>query len=52
MKKRYIVGIGLVVVLLALLIVWGVYVNDSYSADEAAVAAMAGSATVFVRQTE
>lgn len=32
MKKRYIVGISLVVVLLAMVIGWGVYVGDYYAA--------------------
>lgn len=50
MKKRYIVGICLVAVLLALMIGWGVYVGDYYSADETAVAAMAGSETVSVQE--
>ena len=52
MKKRYIVGICLVAVLLALMIGWGVYVGDYYSADETAVAAMAGSETVSVQKMD
>lgn len=52
MKKRYIVGIGLAAVLLALLVGWAVYVGDYYSADETAVTAMAGSETVSVQNTE
>ena len=52
MKKRYIVGIGLAAVLLALLVGWAVYVGDYYSADETAVTAMAGSETVSVQNTK
>lgn len=52
MKKRYIVGISLVAVLLALAIGWGVYVGDYYSADETAVTAMAGSETVSVQKMD
>ena len=52
MKKRYIVGISLVAVLLALVIGWGVYVGDSYSAEAAAVAAMAGSERVSVQKMD
>ena len=52
MKKRYIVGICLVAVLLALMIGWGVYVGDYYSADETAVSAMAGSETVSVQKMD
>lgn len=52
MKKRYIVGISLVAVLLALVIGWGVYVGDYYSADETAVTAMAGSEMVSVQKID
>lgn len=52
MKKRYIVGISLVAVLLALVIGWGVYVGDYYSADETAVTAMAGSKMVSVQKAD
>ena len=52
MKKRYIVGISIMVVLLALVIGWGVYVGDYYSADETAVTAMAGSETVSVEKMD
>lgn len=52
MKKRYIVGISIMVVLLALVIGWGVYVGDYYFADETAVIAMTGSETVSVQKTD
>ena len=52
MKKRYIVGISLAAVLLALVIGWGLYVGDYYSADKTAVTAMAGSERVSVQKME
>ena len=52
MKMRYIVGISLVAVLLALMIGWVVYVGDYYSADETAVVAMAGSETVSIQKMD
>ena len=52
MKKRYLVGGGLVAVLLVLVIGCGVYVSDFYRADAAAVEAMAGSDTVSVAKLD
>ena len=52
MKKRYIVGISLVAVLLALVIGCGVYVGDYYSADKTAATAMAGSERVSVQKMD
>ena len=52
MKKRYIVGISLVAVLLALVIGCGVYVGDYYSAEVIAITAMAGSETVSVQKMD
>ena len=52
MKKRYIVGICLVTVLLALVFGCIVYVSDCYSAEGTAVAAMAGSETVSVQKMD
>ena len=52
MKKQYIVGISIMVVLLTLVIGWGVYVGDYYSAEITAVAAMAGSEMVSVQKTD
>ena len=52
MKKRYIVGICLVAVLLALVFGCIVYVSDCYSAEGTAVAAMAGSETVSVQKMD
>lgn len=52
MKKRYIVGISLVAVLLALVIGWGAYVGDYYTAEVTAVTAMAGSETVSVQKMD
>ena len=52
MKKRYIVGISLMAVVVALVVGCVVYVSDSYSPEENAMAAMAGSDTVSARKTE
>ena len=52
MKKRYIVGISLVVVLLAMVIGWGVYVGDYYAAEATAVTAMGGSERVSVQKMD
>ena len=52
MKKRYIVGISLVVILLAMVIGWGVYVGDYYAAEATAVTAMGGSERVSVQKMD
>lgn len=50
MKKRFLVGLSLAAILVWL--VSALYVGDYYHADEAAVAALAGSETVSVEKTD
>lgn len=52
MKKRYIARICVAALLLALVFGCVAYINDSYTADETAVAAMAGSKTVSVQKMD